>query len=438
MKITRGGALLACTVLLLVVPGAPVHAESTATPERAVLYEEVAGKPNGNQFPGTVTWRVTTTAPEPGAPAEPVVRADIQVPDRGMKVSWVLRRNDDPTLHVSHRIDIAFALRADDPHVGVHTVPGNLMKEAEGTRGAPLAGLAVPVTTNVFLLGLSSAAPDDRWNMKLLRGRRWVDVPIIYSDGRRAILSFDKGPSGQRAFDAAFATWERTPAGSAGEPAAAPAPPSDQTAPRQQTERQARQPADRRETESDASEPAVLYEEESTDPNGKRFSGRVVWRLEPAAPETGGPAETIVRADVDVPERGMKLAWVLHRNDDRALSASHRIDVAFTLRADDPHRGIQNVPGIMMKPTEQAHGVPLAGTSVKVTRNVFRIGLSAAAADVRKNVALFEDNAWMDVPIFYNDGHRALLAIGKGPSGRRAFDAAFSAWDEAATAADQH
>jgi len=222
---------------------------------------------------------------------------------------------------------------------------------------------------------------------------------------------------------------------SAGAPTAGPAQPSDPTNPRQQTERRAQQPVAPRDAGGDALERAVLYEEEPADPVGKRFSATVVWRVEPAAPETGAPAETILRADVDVPDRKMKLAWVLHRNDDRTLAASHKIDITFTVPADDPHGGIRNVPGLMMKPTEQAHGTPLGGMSVKVTRNVFLIGLSAA--DVRKNVALLEDDRWMDVPIVYNDGHRAILAIGKGPSGQRAFDAAFSAW-ESAGAADQH
>jgi hypothetical protein len=41
-----------------------------------------------------------------------------------------------------------------------------------------------------------------------LKERAWFDVPIIYEDGRRAILAFEKGSTGKRAFDEAFAKWQ--------------------------------------------------------------------------------------------------------------------------------------------------------------------------------------------------------------------------------------
>jgi hypothetical protein len=39
-----------------------------------------------------------------------------------------------------------FKLQADFPSGGISNVPGILMKQAESTRGVPLAGLAVKVT----------------------------------------------------------------------------------------------------------------------------------------------------------------------------------------------------------------------------------------------------------------------------------------------------
>ena len=40
------------------------------------------------------------------------------------------------------------------------------------------------------------------------------------------------------------------------------------------------------------------------------------------------------------------MAWSLHRNSDKALPASHTIEIKFNLPADFPGGGIANVPGI--------------------------------------------------------------------------------------------
>ena len=92
--------------------------------------------------------------------------------------------------------------------------------------------------------------------------------------------------------------------------------------------------------------------------------------------------------------------------------------------------GIANVPGILMKQSEQARGTPLAGLAVKVTNGFFLIGLSAVEADMQRNVQLLKDRPWFDIPIVYTNGGRAILAMEKGPPGDRAFAEAFAAWEK--------
>jgi hypothetical protein len=83
------------------------------------------------------------------------------------------------------------------------------MKEAEQARGAPLSGLAVKVTNNFFLVGLSAVETDLQRNLQLLQERGWFDIPVVYNNGRRAILAVEKGNPGERAFSEAFGTWKR-------------------------------------------------------------------------------------------------------------------------------------------------------------------------------------------------------------------------------------
>ena len=172
----------------------------------------------------------------------------------------------------------------------------------------------------------------------------------------------------------------------------------------------------------------VLYEEDPGNPQGKQFVGSAVWRTETVSPGSGLAPELQIRADVAIPERNMTVTWSLRRNTDQALPASHTIEIMFNLPPDFPGGGIANVPGVLMKESEQARGVPLAGLAVKVTNGFFLIGLSAVDADVQRNLQLLKDRPWFDVPIVYNNGGRAILALEKGPSGDRAFADAFAAW----------
>jgi hypothetical protein len=174
----------------------------------------------------------------------------------------------------------------------------------------------------------------------------------------------------------------------------------------------------------------VLYDEEPGDPKGKRYVGSAIWRTETVSPGPGLAPELAVRADVEIPERHMRLTWSLRRNADKALPASHTIEVQFTLPADFDQGSIGNVPGVLMKSGEEARGVPLAGLAVKVTNGYFLIGLSAVDIDKQRNIQMLKDRDWLDIPIVYTSGKRAILAVEKGTPGQRAFEEAFRAWGE--------
>jgi hypothetical protein len=174
----------------------------------------------------------------------------------------------------------------------------------------------------------------------------------------------------------------------------------------------------------------VLYDEDPNDPQGKRYVGSAIWRTETVSPGPGLAPELAVRADIEIPERKLRMTWSLRRNTDKALPASHTIEIMFTLPADFPEGGIGNVPGVLMKQDEQARGVPLAGLAVKVTNGYFLIGLSAVEVDQQRNIQLLKERDWFDIPVVYTSGKRAILAMEKGTPGARAFEEAFRAWGQ--------
>ena len=174
----------------------------------------------------------------------------------------------------------------------------------------------------------------------------------------------------------------------------------------------------------------VLYDEDPTDPKGKQYVGSVIWRTEQIKASGNQKADIAVRADIDVPDRKLKMTLSIRRNTDASLPASHTAELTFVLPPDFAGGGVSNVPGILMKSNEQARGTPLAGLAVKVTDGFFLVGLSNVDADRARNLQLLKERSWFDVPLVYVNQRRAIIAIEKGAPGERAFNDAFAAWGE--------
>ena len=82
------------------------------------------------------------------------MRANVEIPDAGLALDLILRRNPDQALPASHTIELTFTTSPGDPGRVVRDVGLLQFKNEEAVRGTPLAGLPVPVKDNVFLIGL--------------------------------------------------------------------------------------------------------------------------------------------------------------------------------------------------------------------------------------------------------------------------------------------
>ena len=187
-------------------PGAQT---TSAVAQQVVLHEEDGKDQQGRRYVGSAIWRTEALSRGIGLAPEIAVLADAEIPERRMTVAWSLRRNTDKALPASHTIEIKFNVPADFPGGGIANVPGILMAEADQVRGSPLSGLAVKMTDGFYVIGLSAVDPDMQLNEQLLKGRSWFYIPIVYTNGGRAILAMEKGPPGDRAFAEAFAAWEK-------------------------------------------------------------------------------------------------------------------------------------------------------------------------------------------------------------------------------------
>ncbi|WP_156419281.1 hypothetical protein [Aureimonas sp. AU12] len=173
---------------------------------------------------------------------------------------------------------------------------------------------------------------------------------------------------------------------------------------------------------------AVFYEERSATREGSQEVGNVVWSVISEPPAEGQPAEPAIRAVADVPNDNLKMTLTIRRNADTTLPASHVIEIMFDTPADFAGGQIENVQRLALKPTEQARGEPLIGVAGKISDGFFIIALNDLKQAVDSNLGLLGREEWIDIPIAYSTGQRALMSIEKGIPGDRVFKQALDAW----------
>ncbi|MTI16613.1 hypothetical protein E1162_05090 [Rhodobacteraceae bacterium RKSG542] len=170
---------------------------------------------------------------------------------------------------------------------------------------------------------------------------------------------------------------------------------------------------------------SILYEESATPgSSGTATQGRVVWRL-----NKGDSTGDIVQAEVSLPDRNMKINLSLEPNTDNGMPASHLVKIRFELPATFSGRGIANVAGLIMKTSEQARGDALLGASVQVTDEEAWIALSDVEGDRTINMERLKDREWIDIPLLYSDGKRAILTLEKGVQGNKVLASAMETWN---------
>ena len=177
--------------------------------QRAILLEEPpGGLGDPKRTIGKVTWKLETLRSSVINSTDIGARATIDLTDAGLSASFVFRRNRDPSSANTHLIEITMTPSADNPNGKVRNITIPEMRADEKTRGTNLAGIAVPVADNIFLVGLNGLPDDMKHNMELLSERNWFMIPMRYSNGKRALLMFEKGKTGERVFEDAMQTWQ--------------------------------------------------------------------------------------------------------------------------------------------------------------------------------------------------------------------------------------
>ncbi|GIL01984.1 MAG: hypothetical protein BroJett030_18830 [Alphaproteobacteria bacterium] len=174
---------------------------------------------------------------------------------------------------------------------------------------------------------------------------------------------------------------------------------------------------------------AFLYEEGGTGAGATRDNAAVVWALEQEAPAEGMAPEAVIHGSFDVPGRGLAMHIFIRRNVDEALPASHIIELVFEAPPDFSGGNIDNVARFVMKSSEQARGEGLIAVPAKIDDGNFLIALNNLSQAIETNRRLLIESTWIDIPVGYTSGKRALVTLEKGAQGDKVFRDAFVDWD---------
>jgi len=174
-------------------------------------------------------------------------------------------------------------------------------------------------------------------------------------------------------------------------------------------------------------EGAVLYEEPAnTAPTSYVTAIGAVDSWQFVEDGASGPE---ISAELEVPERQMTIHLVIRRNTDLTLPASHIVEAEIDTPPDFPSAGIQSVPRLVMKSSENDSGDPLIGAAATLSQGYFWIALSGAEANVDRNLQLLTERSRIDLLLVYETGQTAVLSFEKGPVGTEVFEKALAAWD---------
>jgi len=196
-------------------PAQPAPQADQALPvgQRAIFYEERTNVAEGSAENGTTVWSLVQESPGGDLPPEPAIRAEVTVPGKDMQLRMTIRRNGDKTLPASHIVEMIFLTSGTFEGGGIDSVLRIALKNSEAAPGSPLIGMPARIADGYFLVALSDGQAEQEQNLQLLLRQSWIDIPIVYRSGRRALVTMEKGVPGDRIFQEAMQAWQNASSG---------------------------------------------------------------------------------------------------------------------------------------------------------------------------------------------------------------------------------
>lgn len=181
--------------------------------QKAIFYEERTNVSQGSAEAGAVVWSTVQESPGNDLPPEPAIRGEVTIPGKDLRLRMTIRRNADQSLPASHVVELIFLTPEGFEGGAIESVLRMAMKSSEQETGNPLLGIPAKIADGFFLVALSDTKAETETNELLLRRQSWIDIPIVYKSGRRALITMEKGVPGEEIFNDALQAWQGTSSG---------------------------------------------------------------------------------------------------------------------------------------------------------------------------------------------------------------------------------
>jgi hypothetical protein len=175
--------------------------------QRAILFEGGQSGRAGTPVEGKATWRTHVEPNGSGGKPETLVTLDAEIPDPHIALTMTLSRVGDAGAGMSHLIELQFAKPEQLPFGGISRVSNIAMKGAENGAGESLVGTSINIAPGRFMFGLLGVADVEKQNVERLRTQNWLDFALVFDNGAAYTLTVEKGATGERAINEAFAKW---------------------------------------------------------------------------------------------------------------------------------------------------------------------------------------------------------------------------------------
>lgn len=186
-------------------------AQPLGVAQKMILYEERLGQQSLEVKTGTVVWTLVSE-PSGDGQDQQFIRGEISNAEKGLSALLTIKQNSDPSLPASHIIEVVFALSTDFEGGSIDQLQRISFKQTEGDQGNPLIAVPAKITRDFYMVALNDLAEARELNTGLMRQRNWIDIPVVYNNGRQALITLEKGTSGTEVFNQALDAWANTAA----------------------------------------------------------------------------------------------------------------------------------------------------------------------------------------------------------------------------------
>ncbi|WP_019220632.1 membrane protein [Bartonella senegalensis] len=156
---------------------------------------------------GSARWTLIKRDPE-----ESAIQGDITIPDKGLSLRLILRRNTDVSFPAAYIMDLIFILSDKFSGQAISNVQALTFKASEQSIGQALTRtVAAKIDDDFFLVALSGKHPFLNRNLQLMKELDWMRLVLTDKNGRTNELTFAKGPTGESIFNKVIGKWLEQP-----------------------------------------------------------------------------------------------------------------------------------------------------------------------------------------------------------------------------------